>query len=165
PNRSEARRRSSAVDHRGCRSLEDAENTYTGRPDPDRLGELASYYEITRELGRGGTAVVYHARERELGREVAIKVVHPTHVHDAEAVARLAREARLIARLRHPNIVTLFGTRHLNDGSIALIMQFVPGRTLKDAIRSEGPLSIAAVRSVLRDIGHALDYAHSRHGV
>ncbi|HEX6132626.1 MAG TPA: protein kinase [Longimicrobiales bacterium] len=130
-----------------------------------RLQELAAEYEITRELGRGGTAIVYHARERELGRDVAIKVVHQIHLDDAEAVARLAREARLIARLRHPNIVTLFGRRHLGDGSLALIMQYVPGRTLKQAVREDGPLPIVVVDTVLREIGRALHYAHQRHGI
>ncbi|HEX6307115.1 MAG TPA: protein kinase [Longimicrobiales bacterium] len=130
-----------------------------------RLQELAAEYEVTRELGRGGTAIVYHARDRELGRDVAIKIVHQGHLDDTEAVARLAREARLIARLRHPNIVTLYGRRLLADGSLALIMQYVPGRTLKQAIREDGPLPIALVDAVLRQIGRALHYAHQRHGV
>ncbi|HEX2168657.1 MAG TPA: serine/threonine-protein kinase, partial [Longimicrobiales bacterium] len=134
-------------------------------PAPARLQELEAEYEITGELGRGGTAVVYHARERELGREVAIKVVHQTHVDDGEAVARLAREARLVAQLRHPNIVTLFGTRQLSDGSVALMMQYVPGRTLKAAIREDGPLPIRVVETVLREMALALHHAHQRQGL
>jgi serine/threonine protein kinase/alpha-tubulin suppressor-like RCC1 family protein len=130
-----------------------------------RIGELATEYEVTRELGRGGTAVVYHARERDLGRDVAIKVVHQTHVNDAEAVERLAREARLVAQLRHPNIVTLYATRRLADGSLALIMQYVPGRTLKAAIREDGPLPIGTAESVLREMALALHYAHQRQGL
>ena len=132
---------------------------------PARLRELSAEYEITRELGRGGAAVVYHARERDLGREVAIKVVHQTHVNDAEAVARLAREARLVAQLRHPNIVTLFGTRQLSDGGLALVMQYVPGRTLKAAIREDGPLPISVVETVLREMALALHHAHQRAGL
>jgi serine/threonine protein kinase/alpha-tubulin suppressor-like RCC1 family protein len=130
-----------------------------------RLQELETEYELIRELGHGGTAVVYLARDRELGREVAIKVVRPSHVDDEDTVARLTREAKLVAQLRHPNIVPLLGTRHLRDGSLALIMQYVPGRTLKETIRSAGPLPIAVVEKVLREIGMALDYAHRRHGV
>lgn len=130
-----------------------------------RIRELTAEYEVTRELGRGGTAVVYHARERDLGRDVAIKVVHQTHVDDAEAVERLAREARLVAQLRHPNIVTLYGTRRLSDGSLALIMQYVPGRTLKAAIREDGPLPISMVENVLREMALALHYAHQRQGL
>jgi serine/threonine protein kinase len=131
---------------------------------PARFQELDAEYEILGELGRGGTAIVYRARERELGREVAIKVVRGTHVDDAEAVARLAREAKLVAALRHPNIVPLLSVRHLSDG-LALVMQHVPGRTLKRAIRECGPLPIALVEQVLREVAAALDYAHKRHGV
>jgi len=130
-----------------------------------RLRQLLPDYELIRELGRGGTAVVYHARERALDRDVAIKVVHQTQLHDREAVGRLAREARLIAQLRHPNIVPLLGTRRLVDGSLALIMQYVPGRTLKQAIREDGPLPVGAAESVLREIAAALHYAHERHSV
>ncbi|HEY0303907.1 MAG TPA: TonB family protein [Longimicrobiales bacterium] len=127
-----------------------------------RFHELEAEYEIVGELGRGGTAVVYRARERELGRDVAIKVVRSSD--DAEAVARLAREAKLVAALRHPNVVPLLGIKHLAEG-IALIMQHVPGRTLKQAIRQDGQLPIPFVEHVLREVASALDYAHKRHGI
>lgn len=127
-----------------------------------RFPELEKEYEVLGELGRGGTAVVYRARERELGRDVAIKVVRSTD--DGEAVARLAREAKLVAALRHPNVVPLLGIKHLTEG-LALIMQHVPGRTLKQAIRQDGQLPIPFVEHVLREIASALDYAHKRHGI
>ncbi len=129
------------------------------------LHELDSDYEILGELGRGGTSIVYHARERELGRDVAIKVVRPSHADDQEAAARLAREAKLVAMLRHPNIVPLLSVRRLQDGGLALVMQHVPGRTLKRAIREEGPLPVATAEHVLREIASALEYAHKRHGI
>ena len=128
------------------------------------LHELEEDYEILGELGRGGTAIVYRARERELGRDVAIKVVRSTHLDDQEAVARLQREAKLVAQLRHPNIVPLLGIRRLSDG-LALIMQHVPGQTLKASIRHNGPLPVDIVEHVLREIGSALDYAHKKHGI
>jgi hypothetical protein len=90
--------------------------------------DLESDYEIIGELGRGATAVVYRARDRELGREVAIKVIRPKYADDDETVARLAREARTVAQLQHPNIVTLYAVRRIRDGSLALVMQLVPGR-------------------------------------
>jgi serine/threonine protein kinase len=136
----------------------------SGRVGATRLQELEAEYEIVGELGRGGSAVVYRARDRELGREVAIKVVHSNQADDGEAMARLAREARLVALLRHPNIVPLLSVRHLSDG-LALIMQHVPGRTLKRAIREDGPLPIEIVEHVLREIASALAYAHGRHGI
>ncbi len=122
--------------------------------------ELAEDYEIIRELGRGGTAVVYLARERSLGRDVAIKLIHPSHVRDEDAVARLIREAQTVGKLQHPNIVMLLGTRRLGDGGLALILQYVPGRTLKQRIREEGPLPFIEVEKVLRDVARALAYAH-----
>jgi serine/threonine protein kinase/alpha-tubulin suppressor-like RCC1 family protein len=127
-----------------------------------RIPELEEDYKLVRELGRGGTAIVYLARDRELGRDVAIKLIRPSHLQDEEALARLVREARTVGQLQHPNIVLLLGTRRLGEGGLALILQFVPGRTLKDRIRKEGPLPFADVEGVLCDLARALAYAHRR---
>ena len=125
-----------------------------------RIPELASEYELVRELGRGGTAVVYLARDRELGRDVAIKLIRPSFVHDEDAVSRLIREARTVGKLQHPNIVMLLGTRRLSDGGLALILQYVPGRSLKDRIRAEGPLPFETCEQFLFDVAQALAHAH-----
>ncbi len=131
------------------------------RPDDlPEIPELAGEYELVRELGRGGTAVVYLARDRELGRDVAIKLIRQSYVQDEDAVARLVREARTVGKLQHPNIVMLLGTRRLADGGLALILQYVPGRSLKDRIREEGPLPFDEAERILRDLGRALSYAH-----
>ena len=122
--------------------------------------ELDANYTLLGELGRGGMAVVFRARDRELGREVAVKVVRPRFAADEEAVARLAREARTVAQLEHPNIVGVYSIRHLSDRSVALVMQMVPGRTLKQAVTENGPFDAAAAEQVLRDIARALAYAH-----
>ena len=122
--------------------------------------QLDSEYELIGEQGRGGMAVVFRARDRELGREVAVKVVRPRFAADAEAVARLAREARTVAQLEHPNIVGVYSIRHLGDGSVALVMQLVPGRTLKQAVTEEGPFEAERAEHVLRDVARALAYAH-----
>lgn len=120
--------------------------------------ELDTEYECLGELGRGGMAVVYRARERALGRDVAIKVVRPRFHSDSESVARLAREARTVAQLEHPNIVSLHAVKQLTNG-LALVMQLVPGMTLKAAL-ARGPLSPSEAELVLRDIARALAYAH-----
>ena len=120
--------------------------------------ELNDEYEFLGELGRGGMAVVYRARERALAREVAVKVVRPRFHADEEAVARLAREARTVAQLEHPNIVSLHAIKRLHHG-LALVMQIVPGRTLK-ALLAGGSLSPERTEAVLRDIARALAYAH-----
>ncbi|MBX6364649.1 MAG: protein kinase [Gemmatimonadetes bacterium] len=126
------------------------------------LDELAAEFDIGRELGRGGSAVVYLALERELGRPVAIKVIRPGYAQTEEAVARLEREARTLARLQHPNIVALYGTRRLSDGGIALIMQYMAGCTLKEWIRAKGVCDFDETTRILADIARALAYAHRR---
>ncbi|HEV8498960.1 MAG TPA: protein kinase [Gemmatimonadaceae bacterium] len=117
-------------------------------------------YEILRELGRGGTAVVYLARQRSTGAEVAIKLVRSKYLEDDEALARFAREARFAAQLEHPNIVPMHAVLDLGSAGIALVMGHVSGRTLKQLIHDEKPLSIERVESVFRDIAGALAAAH-----
>lgn len=124
--------------------------------------ELDNEYECVGELGRGGMAIVYHARDRELGREVAVKVVRTRYAQDHEAVARLAREARTVAHLEHPHIVALHAVKRLSDDSLALVMQLVPGKTLKQTLRDEGAFDPERVERVLRDIARGLAYAHAR---
>ncbi|HEV8364085.1 MAG TPA: protein kinase [Gemmatimonadaceae bacterium] len=124
--------------------------------------ELDNEYECVGELGRGGMAIVYHARDRELGREVAVKVVRTRYAQDHEAVARLAREARTVAHLEHPHIVALHAVKRLSDDSLALVMQLVPGKTLKQTLRDEGAFDSDRVERVLRDIARGLAYAHAR---
>ena len=139
--------------------------TEPARPAEDAVphlwpAELDVDYQLLGELGRGGMAVVFRARDRDLGREVAVKVVRPRFAADEEAVARLAREARTVAQLEHPNIVGVYSIRHLSDRSVALVMQLIPGRTLKQAVIKEGPFDAARAEQVLRDIARALAYAH-----
>ena len=146
---------------------DELENTPTEPPRPDEPAplnlwpaELDADYTLMGELGRGGMAVVFRARDRDLGREVAVKVVRPRFAADEEAVARLAREARTVAQLEHPNIVGVYSIRHLADRSVALVMQLIPGRTLKQAVTEDGPFDAASAEQVLRDIARALAYAH-----
>ena len=129
------------------------------------IPSLGEEYTLLGELGRGGSAIVYWARDRALLRDVAIKVVRPRFAgSDDEAIARLEREARTVARLQHPNIVTVHAVRRLDDGGVALVMQLVPGRTLKQAIQEDGPFDAERAERVLRDIAEALAFAHA-HGV
>ena len=130
--------------------------------DLPHIPELAKDYQLVRELGRGGTAVVYLARDRELGRDVAIKLIRPAYVRDEDAIARLLREARTIGKLQHPSIVMLLGTRRLGENGLALILQYMPGQTLKDRIQAKGPLPPLDAERILRDLGSALQYAHAQ---
>jgi tRNA A-37 threonylcarbamoyl transferase component Bud32 len=128
----------------------------------EAIESLGPGFELVRELGRGATAVVYLVRDHELDRHLAAKIIRSSFAHDDEAVARLQREARLVAQLQHPNIVRVFTTMHLPDGSLALLMEHVPGRNLKEVLLSTGPFSIDRTISVLRDVASALAYAHRR---
>lgn len=137
----------------------------TDERDESEVADLEDEYELLGELGRGASAVVYRARDRALGRLVAIKVVRPHSIASADdALLRLAREARTVARLQHPNIVTVHAVKRLPTGGLALVMQLVPGRTLKQAIVEHGPFAPEQAEAVMRDVASALAYAHG-HGV
>src|SRR5215831_10725069 len=117
---------------------------------------LEPSYEIIREIGRGGTSVVYLARDRATNAEVAIKLIRSKYVADEEAMGRFAREARFLERLVHPNIVRVRAVRELGDAGLAIVMAHVPGRTLKDVIREERRLDPPRVERFTRDIARAL---------
>src|SRR5690606_16865518 len=110
--------------------------------------------------GRGGTAVVFAARDRALARPVAIKLVVPAG--EMDHLEGLAREARTAAQLVHPNIVAVHAVRTLPGGALALVMQYVPGSTLREVLVSEGALSINRAAAALADIAHGLHHAHLR---
>src|SRR5512133_415547 len=114
----------------------------SGEHTPAALASLEPDYEIIRELGRGGTAIVYLARERATGDEVAIKLIRAKYIEDEEAVTRFAREARFVAQLDHPNIVAVHRVLDLGTSGTALVMAHVPGRTLKQLIKENGRLSV-----------------------
>ena len=131
-----------------------------GRSHASR-GALDADYEILRELGVGGTAIVYLARKRRTGEEVAIKLIRATFLEDEEALARFAREARYASRLDHPNIVPIREVVLLNGGGIALVMAHVPGQTLKDYVLEHGRLPVARAEDILRDVAAGLNAAHA----
>ncbi|MDQ6885860.1 MAG: protein kinase [Gemmatimonadota bacterium] len=129
---------------------------------PRELAELGGEIEVLRELGRGGMGVVYLARQVATGREVAIKVIRARFVEDEEALARFAREARVLAGLRHPRIIGVESVKQLLDGSVALIMERVAGRTLTQAIRRDGAFAFDRAERVLLDVAEALGHAHGQ---
>jgi len=124
--------------------------------------DLVPEFEILGELGRGGVSVVYLARDRMLGRQVALKVIDDRYVGDSDALSRFRREARLLAKLQHANIVPVYAARRLRDGRVALVMQHMQGPTLRQLLRREGALSPEQTRRVLTDVGEALAYLHRR---
>jgi alpha-tubulin suppressor-like RCC1 family protein len=132
-----------------------------GRPELPHLAELEADYEFIAELARGETEAVYHARERELERDVVLKVAH-ADADGGAAVSRLRREAVALGSLRHPHIATLYGVRRVGAHGFALAMEFVRGRTLRAELQAAGALPIATVVRILTEVGEALHYAHGR---
>src|SRR5512140_176497 len=97
-------------------------------------------YEVLGPLGAGGMGEVYRARDRRLGREVAIKVLPEPLAGQPEHMDRLVREARLLASLSHPNIAVVYGLEE-TSGIRALVMELVPGETLAQRL-ARSPLSV-----------------------
>jgi serine/threonine-protein kinase len=124
---------------------------------------FAARYRISRKLGGGGMADVYLAEDQELGRRVAVKILHERYANDDQFVERFRREATHAAGLSHPNIVSIYDRGETN-GSYFIVMEHVEGRTLKELIRSRGPCPIPIAIAYTRQILAALRYAH-RNGV
>ena len=131
---------------------------------PSDLRSLESDYELIRELGQGGMAAVYLARQRATGRLVAIKAIRARYLDDPDAIKRFAREARTVAGLDHPNIVKTEAIRQIDDRAVAIVMEHAPGGTVRDRLREFGSLGAEDSESILRDVASALGYAH-QHGI
>lgn len=135
--------------------------------DPLVGAVLAGRYAIERRLGMGGMGAVYLARQRPLGRAVALKVLRKDLLGDPVAVERFHNEAKVIAQLGHPHIVSIhdFGTvspDHDEDGGLFIAMEYLAGRTLSAVLREEGPLPWTRTLGVARDVARALSAAHRR---
>ena len=123
--------------------------------------ELDKEYEILEELGRGGMAIVFKAKERELEREVAIKVLPFSLAFDKEFVERFQREARTSAKLEHPNIIPIY--RVGKSGRIIyFVMKFLRGKPLSSVLATRGSLPPNEIKRILVDVARALAYAHKK---
>ncbi|HEY9429594.1 MAG TPA: protein kinase [Gemmatimonadaceae bacterium] len=124
--------------------------------------ELADRYEIERELGRGGMATVYLARDVRHDRAIALKVLHP-ELAMALGGERFQREIRLAARLQHPHILTVHDSGE-TGGMLWFTMPYVEGESLRDRLNREKQLPVEDALRIAREAADALDFAH-RHGV
>jgi serine/threonine protein kinase len=122
---------------------------------------LDDEYEILEELGRGGMGIVYRARERQLEREVAIKVLPFTLAFDRELVERFLREARTAAALEHTNIVPIYRVGRRGD-VIFFVMKLLRGQSVSDRLRAKGRLPATDTRQIIIETAAALGYAHRR---
>jgi eukaryotic-like serine/threonine-protein kinase len=124
----------------------------------DRCGQ----YQLVRELGRGAAAIVYEAEHVALGKRVAIKILHPSLVGDARCVARFAREARLVASLRHPHIAEVYDTGFAEGGLQYLVLELAERGNLAALIAERRPLAIALALELLIPVASGLSHAHER---
>ena len=132
-----------------------------GDPLVGRL--LDRRYRIGARVARGGMASVYEATDTRLDRTVAVKVMHPGLGDDEDFAARFVREARAAARLNHPHVVGVYDQGDdTSDGTdtVFLVMEYVPGHTLRDVIRKESPMTPARALALLEPVVSALAAAH-----
>ncbi len=128
-------------------------------PTPEEVQEFFPHLEILGLIGAGGMGAVYQARQPNLDRIVALKLIRPREDNPAFA-ERFVREARAMAKLTHPNIVTIFESGEAG-GSLYLIMEFIDGVTLREAIRAKAVQPTDAMR-IVGQLCDALEYAHSQ---
>ena len=131
-----------------------------GNAERDLIGRRLGDYEVTARLGEGGMGEVYRARDRQLARDVAIKVLPAAFAGDPERLKRFEREARLLATVNHPGIGAIYGLIEA-DGIRALVLELVDGQTLAAAL-DRGPLLLSRALSIAAQISDALDHAHRR---
>ncbi len=132
------------------------------RPDHPPHGILGPAFEMVRTLGEGSMATVYLARDRELGRLVAVKVLKPELAADPVSRSRFQREARSQARITHPNVVAIHAIGVLPDGAPFTVMEYVAGRTLRDHMEAQGALSCEEIKDILSQVSAGLEAAHAK---
>ncbi|QJR37046.1 serine/threonine-protein kinase [Gemmatimonas groenlandica] len=127
----------------------------------DLHAAIGDRFSIERLLGQGGMGAVYLARDRQLDRPVAIKVLPPEFAQQSDLRERFLRETRTAASFSHPNIVPVFSVED-RDGLLAFAMGYVEGESVADLVKRSGPMSVRDTVRMLQDVSYALAYAHSR---
>jgi len=132
--------------------------------DPDSLvgTTLSGKYRIDGRLNEGGMGTVYRGTHVLMDKTVAIKVLRPSLAADEKIVARFSREARAASRISHPNALSVTDFGEDETGHVFLVMEYLSGKTLKHVIREEGPLPLARVVDIARQVGDALHAAHEQ---
>jgi Tol biopolymer transport system component/predicted Ser/Thr protein kinase len=132
--------------------------------DKDLTGRMLLHYRITARIGAGGMGVVYRAQDTKLNRPVAIKVLPEVLADNPDRRRRFEREARLLASLNHPYIATIHSVEK-GDGRLALVLEFVEGKTLAELIRGRGkerPMPVDEALAIARQVADALEAAHEK---
>ncbi|UCF37851.1 MAG: serine/threonine protein kinase [Acidobacteriota bacterium] len=130
-------------------------------PDSNDLAKQLPQLEIGELIGQGGMGFVYKARQRHLDREVALKILHSDLQQDPAFAKRFEREAKALAKLNHPNIVSVFDSGHTQAGNYYFVMEFVDGVNLRDVLRG-GHLDPEKALAIVPQVCDALQYAHEQ---
>lgn len=152
---------SSAVRHRPGFDLRNSEGKLI--PIADHQPQL-SKYELQGEIGHGGMATVYRARDKRLGREVAVKVIHRHLRENREVRSRFASEALAVAKLKHPNIVEVYDVSAEEEAERYLVVELVEGLTLRQLLTEQAPLPPEVAACFVVEVCRALAHAH-RNGI
>ncbi len=132
------------------------------RNDPLIGTRLGDRMTLVQEIGRGGMGTVYRARHEILERDFAVKILRSDMRSDPVVVQRFKREARAASRLEHPNVVFISDFDQLPDKRFYIVMEFIAGKSLREILNTEGPLSVPRACAILMQIADALDYAHEQ---
>jgi len=133
------------------------------RLDDPLLGQtLAGKYKIEKLIKTGGMGAVYRGRHVLMDKTVAIKVLRPSLAGDDAVVARFSREAKAASKISHPHAVSVTDFGEAENGVVFLVMEYLDGRTLKEVIVKEGPLSLGRAVEIVRQVAGALDAAHGQ---
>src|SRR5690348_14544307 len=126
------------------------------------VGEtVAERYEIEELVGHGGMSSVYKAKDSLLERHVALKILHEQYSADEEFVERFKREARSVAQLQHPNIVTVID-RGEEDGRQFIVFEFIDGENLKELVVRNGRLDVRDALAIVVEVARGLAFAHEQ---
>ncbi|MFF3336341.1 serine/threonine-protein kinase [Streptomyces sp. NPDC002888] len=132
------------------------------RYQPISLGSQIAGYQVEREIGRGGTGVVYLATDLRLGRAVALKVLPPEQTHSDAVRRTFLHESRVAAAMDHPHIVPIFASGEFN-GVLYIAMHYVSGPDLGTLLDRDGPLPLTDALLIAAQVASALDAAHEHH--
>ena len=123
---------------------------------------LAGKYRIDGLVKTGGMGAVYHATHVMLQKPIAVKLIKPELVTSQDTIQRFHREARAASQLNHPNIVTIHDLGQAEDGTLYIAMELVPGISLKELVKKEGPLRPDRAVRLAKAINSALSLAHRK---
>src|SRR3712207_1251774 len=122
---------------------------------------LAGKYRIDDKIDEGGMGCVYRATHVLMEKVVAVKVLHPALAADDKIVARFTREAKAASRISHPHAINVTDFGEAENGIVYLVMEYLRGRTLKDVVRTGGPMKLERAVEIVRQVAGALEAAHN----